>query len=300
MTSSQTPPPTTACDNYCPLIHIVKDHVSLLMRLVQDELKYYDLSETTQCLNTAVMVVTLYLGDRERALDVTKSCDVGMVRERRDRLLKHVRGKNPQSSFDPTVFYLSEFRRLLLDAASPPKTRCLYYFMITDSHLTKHVDISKQHPPAQFPGHVFVIEHTSNNDLYLYQSYITEYDIKKYHDELNHETFKLDPQVLKDMFDNLNDLFVHGQPWTYKTTAFWERLTKVSSPEFEGYVFKDSVHLCFRVVPLNTCTETLNKLLSRHLHKNKNLSTQDKHEIAAIQQTLIATPKTQKCKNTRR
>lgn len=277
----------------CPLIDLVKDHVTILMRLVQEELSYYDLSNTTQCLNTAVMVITLYLGDRERALDVTKSCDVRTVKERRERLLKHVRSKNPSSTFDPTIFYLDDLRRLLLDNPTPPETRCLYYVMITDSYLNNHVDTSKQHPTVLFPGHVFVIEHTHNDELYLYQSYISEYDIKAYRDQLNKETFKLDKQILKEMFDNFSELFVQGRAWTYKTTAFWQRLTKVYSPQFEGYIFKDSVHLCFRMVPIKTCTETLNNLISRHLHKNKspNLTDNDRHELQAIQTIIAQVPK---------
>lgn len=272
--AQQRPIPST-----CSLLSIVRNHLPDVMKLVEDKIKYYDLQEVTKCLNTAVVVAALYIG--ENADQFTKQCDVSKVRSDYTNMVGNVRKKNQGSKFDPSLYYLRLLKKDLSSRTPPSASseRYIYYIMITDS--------SK----ISFPGHVFVVERYSDDTLYIYQSYINNYTLQEYY-EKNNKSFKISREKLLYFLTEMEDVFSRGT-WTKKTTIAWKQLTQVSSPEFEGVVFKGRVSLCYRKIKVNDCTATLEMLIENRLaSRTLPLSAQDERRLRTILEQVKAVGKT--------
>lgn len=252
------------------------------MDLVSDTLSYYDLTEPTKCLNTAVVVTTLYLGTK--ALDYTKSCDVPTVIARHNEMISRTKKRNSDTAFDPTIFYL---RNLTKSLFSNDDKRWLYYIMITDADISKSSNASSSQGTVLFPGHVFVIEKVHKTQFFIYQSYINHYDLNG-HYEQNTNSFKISKRVLQNVFKELDLMFTNGN-WTQATTKAWKTLTHVNSPEFEGLRFKDNVHVCYRQVELQTCTDTLKQLISQKLSKKEGGNTRRNRLLELNSQVMAYT-----------
>lgn len=251
----------------CFLFDIVHKYLSEILQMVNDDVGYYDMSEQTKCLNTAVLVAVLYLGDR--ALNTTQSCDVSTVLQRHSDIVSRTKEHNPHSTFDPTIFFIQELQHDLFCKLKRNDARYIYYIMITDSMVSSEHDINDK---IQFPGHVFVVERIGSTYI-LYQSYIHHYDLNG-HFIANNNTFEVRSHVLKQVFTELERLFTEGI-WTPETTRIWKALTHVNSPDFEGRVFKSHVHVCYRKILISQCYNTLSSLVTKALEKRKTSNTFD-------------------------
>lgn len=111
----------------CDIGYIIKDHVTALMQMLTVELKEYNMQlVTTKCLNTAVMMTYLLLGNKY-ALDVTRHCDVPNVVDRNI-------GKPIDRSF-----VIKSLRDDLL-SKTDVQERALYYVMITDGAMCRDLN----------------------------------------------------------------------------------------------------------------------------------------------------------------
>ena len=155
---------TNRNQNVCDLGYIIRRNVALLMQVFDDELKEYDMQlVTTKCLNTAVLVMFMMLG--EHALSYTRSCDIPNV---------HVRYSKNDKSIPQTL----AFKDAIISQAETVRT--LYYIMITDG---KVLNIDKG--DSVFPGHVCIVEKIPQQAgelarYYMYQSYITKYNLDEH------------------------------------------------------------------------------------------------------------------------
>jgi len=220
----------------------------------------YSLEDVTKCLNTAVVIMYLYIGDNARTY--TQHCDTHNVIPRYEALIKRAQEHNPDSPFNPSALMLNECVKRVF---APSRVRYIYYIMITDCNLVKP-DGSK----ILFPGHVCVLEKTKDTKarkFNLYQSYINQYDLNG-HYERNHNSFVISEASLQYVFKELKALL--NGTWTPATTAMWKKFTHVDSPQFEGLLFKNHVHFCFRKVTTCSCEKHLVNVVNHSLQLKTN------------------------------
>lgn len=243
----------------CDLGYIIKDHVKTLMQLFDDDLKEYNMQLiTSKCLNTAVLIMYLFLG--KYALHITNQCDVPTV-------------ENAYKEKDMSEEQVAKFKRSVLNISS--KTRQLYYVMMTDATLT-HADDNKK--TTSFPGHVFVIEKIPRRNkqskpyYYIYQSYINKYDFNGAV-QRNRNSLKVSYEKLSHIVDDIEYVFTNGV-WDQRVVKLWNELAFVDSTEFLNHVTRGSILFCYRMIKIKDCANVLRKLLANKL---KDLKTNSKY-----------------------
>ena len=240
----------------CDLGYIIKDHIKTLMQLFDDDLKDYNMQLiTSKCLNTAVLVMYMFLGDA--GLVITRSCDVPIVETRM------------KETGNTSVKNFKNFKRSLLNINC--KKRYLYYVMMTDATLT-YVD--NPNKTKQFPGHVFVIEKipasktaSTKPRYYVYQSYINEYDFKG-SIRRNNDSLMLSYDRMQNIADDLEHLFVHGV-WDERCVRVWKDLAHVDSTEYLNFVTVNNILFCSKSVPMVHCANNLKRLVNKKLKSLK-------------------------------
>jgi hypothetical protein len=257
-----------------------------VMQLLSRYLPEYRMSLlTTKCLNTAVMVMYLALGDG--ALTTTRQCDVETVRRRRRDSFQS-RGR----TIEDRAVAARLMRRVLLPPSvpspHPQAARELHYVMLTDGHMPRAPHASAAlgagggasaapEKTRYFPGHVFVIESFpgggGDRRFRLYQSYINQYDVVQ-HTAMMHSSNGGDVAVpdigrgeIVRLMDGLVDM-ASRRLWTPETTAFWSwfaRVPREHAAQFEGYVREGVILMCHRHVRADQCARTLRTLANRAL-----------------------------------
>lgn len=231
----------------CDLGYVIRDKITLLMQIFDKELADYRMQMmTTKCLNTAVLIMYMFLA--EGALVHTAYCDVPAVKLR-------------YSKANMSVPECNRFKTKLLDVSD--KDRQLFYVMITDGKAKNHTS------SLDFPGHVCVIEKTpatKPNGLprfFMYQSYIRSYRFHE-HVAMNDGDIELSYPAIVEYANCVQTMFVGGV-WTRETTLFWQKYVHVDESDYEGYTFAGHIHFCYRAVPINTCAQRLIKKLENKL-----------------------------------
>lgn len=259
--------------------YLIADHVPALMQVVTNELPQYTMQIiTTKCLNTAVMVMYLFLG--RSALEHTEFCDVSSVRKRRaltpaDPSLEvwtalmtdALEGKRTSPLTEATAARTSHLRsqpaaaRLPAVLKDPPATRVLYYVMITNGTLKYVGNNPAANPPTrEFPGHVFVIEKLPRGTFNLYQSYISHF---KLNDVIRiNSSFSLSHQKMKGIMSGVRSIF-ERRVWDKESTKAWQKLSHVSEKRFEGYMFGGSVLTCYSRKSTDVCINELRTFMNR-------------------------------------
>ena len=237
----------------CDIGYLVKPHIRAIMQLLTVRLPDYGMHMmTTKCLNTAVMMMYLFLGEAARA--PTKHCDTRVIRERNQGQMSNPRDREIA-------------RQLCRDVLDPAAAgvHTLFYVMITDC------DVPLESAPSRtvyFPGHVFVIERVpamSPNEhgrFNLYQSYINQYSMAEHIDR--HDALPVGKQAMKRHLDGLAAL-TESRLWTEKTTAFWKELTSVEATQFEGHVIEGNLMMCYQRVVPEGCVRKLQELVDREV-----------------------------------
>jgi hypothetical protein len=264
-----------ACDD--DLARMMKGNLKAVIQLLSRYLPEYRMSLlTTKCLNTAVMVMYLALGDA--ALVTTRQCDVETVRRRRRRDSFASRGM----TYDDQAIARRLKQRVLDPSASG---RELHYVMLTDGNMPRQHDSvadaeGKRGPKdVYFPGHVFVIEsfpdpQGGNGRRHrFYQSYINHYDVVQ-HTAMMHSSNGGDATVpdireseLARILDGLIDMAARPV-WDPAMTAFWSwfaRVPRAHAAQFEGYRRSGIVLMCHRHVKADRCARSLRSLAERAL-----------------------------------
>lgn len=286
----------------CDIGYIVKDHIPALMQLITHDLPQYNMKlVTTKCLNTAVMFMYLFLGDK--AYRYTGHCDVQNVQLRY------------KESGDASLSLLNAFRKELL---SPDATeRELYYVMLTDGYVPIVDNVNNESTPVAnvnvvpnkvyFPGHVFVIEkippsakcnldvvegnakvttasnsnsnsaRNSNSNrkpksstkqtprYNIYQSYIDEYDFAG-HVVKNKSLSCSYNRMSTTIVDGLQHIF-STPTWNAKDNEFWKEFTYVDGSQWNGGVFKGNILFCYTRVTTTTCVAQLRVFLQKKLNE---------------------------------
>lgn len=244
-----------------------------IMQLLSRYLPEYRMSLlTTKCLNTAVMVMYLALGDA--ALVTTRQCDVETVRRRRRDTFAS-RGRSVE---DRAVALRLKHR--VLGATRSPTGRELHYVMLTDGHMPQSGGATKSNT-RYFPGHVFVIEsfvygNERERRFRLYQSYINQYDVVQ-HTAMMHSSRRpkvgdvsvpdIDRAELERLMDGLVKM-ASQSTWTPDTSSFWSWFARVPlehAAQFEGHVRQGVILMCHRHVRADQCARTLRALAKRAL-----------------------------------
>lgn len=249
--------------------------MNAIMQLMTNELPDFNMQIlTTKCLNTAVTIMYLFLGDKDnRFSGLVNQCDSHVVSKRGSNARKNSREPFAQSPHNPTVvMHAFEKEVLNMKASTRLPERTLYYIMITDACLLNPDQKDERKRHIMFPGHVLVLEkniHQTDNAngkpkvrYNLYQSYIDHYDLGG-HIRLN-KSLSLSTGRVLDLLKGLNTLYSVDR-WNAECTAFWERLTHVKSPEFEGFEFANRSYFCFTQVKTTACVEKLRDFLRDRL-----------------------------------
>lgn len=216
----------------------------------------YGLNNPTKCLYTAVLVLSIYLGDY--SLDHVHKCDVDHVQSYYREMQNAARVRNPKSIFDPSSILLKECERSIFSKVSG---RYLYYLMMTNA------DVSDGKSSQSFPGHVCVLEKVATDQFYIYQSYINNYTLKDYYKMNN--GFVVSSELVKNIFTELKKLFSEQGVWTSDTSNMWKKFTMMSGKEFEGKSFKGVSFFCYRKIRIDTCSNRLSSILKKSLKDGK-------------------------------
>jgi hypothetical protein len=236
----------------CDIGYIIKPHIGAIMQLLTDLLPDYGIHMiTTKCLNTAVMMMYLFLG--EAAKEPTKYCDTNVIRTRN--------GVQNSNATDRSI------ANALYDDVLSGTDHALFYVMITDSHIVHEADPTSK---KYFPGHVFVIERIPPASpkervrFNLYQSYINAYNMAGYIKKNN--GLSMGRNLMEKHLNNLR-LLAQSHVWTADTTKFWMGLTKVDSSAFQGHVIEGKLMLCYQKVVPEGCVVKLHELVDREVAK---------------------------------
>lgn len=231
----------------CNLGKIIKDHMPLLLQVFNDDLKEYSMMMlTSKCLNTAVMMFYLYLGDE--AFTYTRRCNVSNI------LTMHVQvGVN-------SLEQVKNFKYDLLNIGT--NQRELFYVMITDGKV-EDIDTGLK---QSFPGHVFVIEKIPQKGdvptYMMYQSYIRSYKLND-HYKMNNLSLVYTYANMVEFANRLQDMFTN-RIWNEETSQFWLKFIHVDESRFINHNFDNIVHFCYQVANVSSCAKVLKeKILSK-------------------------------------
>lgn len=275
----------------CDIGYIVKDHVPAVLQLITSDIPFMTHLITTKCLNTAVMFMYLFLGDK--AFKHTSVCDVSNVRNRYQKA-------------DQSLSTLQAFRKDVL-SFNDDASRTLFYVMLTDGELG--APASKASDAQYFPGHVFVIEknvscddvgnanananaqtktntrtrtnaqtnaqtnartecRTSRGGLdasavarfNLYQSYINAYDFSGH--VAKNKGLSCSHERMTSIVDSLIRTFTRGV-WDADATAFWKDFAFADAAPWEGHTLAGKVYFCYTRVTTRNCVSKLKQMLTK-------------------------------------
>lgn len=259
MSVTTTPLPSKCKTCKCDIGIILKDYLTPLLKLLQGDpdLKDFDLSDTTKCLNTSVLLM-VFMAGKKAGMNAVNQCDTVKVTER------HMKG------VDANHIILPRYTKQIL---SPNfKRRQLYYILLTDGWF-KYGD-SRQ--PVYFPGHVFILEKVKDPVTYeisyfMYQSYINQYDLNGHYTRMNGDN-RMTRTDVNILLQKLSYIVGNGV-WDDQCCTYWKDFTKVDTPDFKGTVTKDSIFVCIRSVPLVTCMRNIESYVNARI-KYSNDDTQ--------------------------
>ena len=216
----------------CKCIKIISKNTEYILDVLNVETKGYVNNQGTKCLNTAIMIIMLLIG--EDSFDTIDKCSVSNTIQKNTLVNRN-----------------SEVLANLKESMNSSESPSIYYILLTDTQLYNDKKENKY-----FPGHVLIIE-KSENCFTLYQSYINQYDLKEYTRTIDKCVCRTNKEI-DGFIDNLKTLLdSKDSKWTNKTNSFWKNLTNVDTTELIGYNVKN-VFICYKTF---TESESLNKIL---------------------------------------
>jgi hypothetical protein len=230
----------------CSYVHILSKYLVSILQVNNrhNADTYPNNLITTKCLNTAVMLITLLIGNKQ--LKTIQYCDVQNTRDRHE------------SNSENNLQILNNLNKQLLNKSL---NHNMFYIMLTDSTL-----YNDNNDSIYFPGHVFIIEKINNDEYYLYQSYIGEYDLNEF---LN--VRKCRKYTNKDMIyilDNLSKLSNVNNKWDNNMITFWKRFTHVDSTKFNGFN-THGIYVCYKKFSSKCVMKNTLKYVDKSLEKMK-------------------------------
>lgn len=236
----------------CNYLYIISKYIVSILQIMNVVFadKYANNLITTKCLNTAVMIIVLTLGDKK--IPHIQYCDVSNTIQRHE--LKQ----------DNNLQIFSKLNRSIVRKMKQSSTTMMYYIMLTDGNLNSSI---QNVPGKYFPGHVFILEKSldSNNKLKyrIYQSYIARYSL---HDHLNKTKCKFfEIHEIKPILKFFKNFLSPEYVWNNETVQYWKTLTNVDSSEFKGYK-TNNIFLCYKSFNTNSILKNLKKFVIVHLN----------------------------------
>lgn len=232
----------------CDIAYVIKDHLPAVFQLMNVEVPSYNIQlQTTKCLNTAVIMLYMFAG--EKALEATSFCDVPNVRER-------------AKTSDHSLHVFRGLRNELLQPPSVDLPRTLFYVMLTNGNLPLKTD---NHVTKMFPGHVFVLERLHGGQRFnMYQSYIGHYDMSKQIDMV--KSLSMSRTRMINVIDCLGRV-VLKDVWDEASTRDWKVVCLVDESRFIDHKVLGNICLCYRSVTTTACVEHLRILIDNALPK---------------------------------
>lgn len=278
----------------CDIGYLIEDHIPAIMQLMTHKLPDYNMQlVTSKCLNTAVMMMYLMLG--EEALQMTSYCEVPNVQARQN-VTKH------RKDCKHRLEVMKNLKKQLFANVD----RALFYVMITDGQMllpsattapnsSKNANVNakgngnangnanakaKTKPEGiMFPGHVFVIERVPrievprNCTFNIYQSYIYHYDLAEHIDA--NESLSVGFKGMDEIMEGLCCI-MEKDVWDDECAKAWMKLTHTPyshASKWKGCVKAPSTMLpCFAERQTDKCITNLNSLIKEgleHLRDSK-------------------------------
>lgn len=243
----------------CDTGYVIRDHLPAIMQAISVDLaeKKQDIPlQLTRCYCTAVMMTHLLVDKVQEALHY---CNHTSTQERSKMDENHS---------------LSMATNMRDDAVSNDN-HVMYYVLLTS--YTSPED-KNDTPHYYFPGHVFVIEKVSKSTLKgdqapfrLYQSYIGEYDLKKYMG-MSRSDLHVDEDRMKSILDGLVMMMGRGKTWDDDMKTFWTDLTLTTDfTDIENMKIDGNIFFCYHKVDIADCNNSMHAFLERHLQALEEL-----------------------------
>lgn len=241
----------------CDIGIILRQYLQPLLQLLQKdpELKDFDLSDTTKCLNTSLLLM-VFMAGKKKGMDIVNQCDTVAVADR------HKQGHDNNR----TIMQLYS-RRILTNNFS---RRHLYYILLTDGWFKKR----DGGDPVYFPGHVFILEKIRDQETkqplyFLYQSYINQYDLNGHFIRMNGSN-KISQESVSQLLNRLSYI-ISNKTWDQTCYEYWKGFTNVETPEFLDTVTNNEIFICIRSTPLTTCMKNIEAYIKDRLNAYPDL-----------------------------
>ena len=238
-------------NNSCNYLFIISKYIVSILQIMNVVFadKYTNNLITTKCLNTAVMIIVLTLGDKK--IPDIQYCDVSNTIKRHG--LKQ----------DQNIQIFNRMNKSIVRKIKT-QTTMMYYIMLTDGTLNSSISNASG---KYFPGHVFILEKSmdSNNNINyrIYQSYIAKYSLNDHLNKTQCRVNNIDEitPILKFF-----EMFLSpGYIWNKETVRHWKTLTDVDSRDFIGYK-TDNIFLCYKSFKSRSILKNLKKFVNVHLN----------------------------------
>lgn len=232
----------------CDVAYVIKDHLPAVFQLMNVEVPSYNIQlQTTKCLNTAVIMLYMFAG--EKALEATSFCDVPNVRAR-------------ALTADFSLGVWTDLRNELMAPPVHDLPRMLFYVMLTNGKMPLRTDSRMS---KMFPGHVFVLERLHGGHRFnMYQSYIGHYDMSKQIDMV--KSLSMSRARMNNVIGCLGRV-VCKDVWDEQCTRDWKVVCLVDESRFMDHLVRGNICLCFRTVTTTACVEHLRILIDAALPK---------------------------------
>ena len=246
------------CGRRCDVVEVIRRYVDPLMDVASRwrHLKDYGLSRhsSTKCLNTAVLLMFLILGDVRSG----RECD---CRDVNDRNTCRVLAEGPGSGARMNRRVLSHLHAALTRSRGE---RAFYYVMLTDARFDD--------PTAYFPGHVFVIEDVGDRRTFrLFQSYVNAYPLT---------SREMRQSQTNEMLQGLEHVLT-SDVWDEGCVGAWRDMTDVDTTDsFLGCKCDDRIFVCFTRLPSTLCAERVLEFVETSIQAmSREKSEKDRHML---------------------
>ena len=237
----------------CRYVFLISNYLVPVLQILNKKYasSYTNNLITTKCLNTAVMLTILLIGDHK--IKDMQYCDVSNTIERH-RNLK-----------DDNLQILEQLRSSILRKNS--RNNVLYYIMLTDGNL-RNTDIDKVNS-EYFPGHVFIVEKTVTGSYYIYQSFIKKYSLREFLRE--NKCAPYSRNRVENVCDFFSKFLDKKYVWDDVAIRQWCDLTSVDTSNFRKFS-TDNIFLCYKKFTLKAMDKRLMSFVDTNLRSiRKNI-----------------------------
>jgi hypothetical protein len=210
--------------NTCNYVYLISNYLIAILQIMNITLSesYTNNLINTKCLNTAVMLIVILIGQKK--IPCIQQCDVG------NTIQRHIQ------SIDNNNTIADKLMKSVCRASKKPY---VYYIMLTDGQLNH----KSSNQTIYFPGHVFILEKTNNKEYLIYQSFIGKYDLRDYVVKNKCKKFTVDE--VKEICTYFKRFLSIDYVWDGAAVKNWMKLTGVDTSQYIDYK-TNNIFLCFR------------------------------------------------------